>query len=947
MIHILLRRVAAFVVCLLCVTHQQAHAIDRACSAGQFWNPSVGACMKKPVKRLTADDIFIKATDILEGKVADKQDPDAINMLSANCTAKHPASCQLLGFLHALGRSVTADNDKAARYYAESCALGLLDGCVDAAQLDQRIGQADVARKKFLVACEKGSANACTGAAEMAEEGAGGEVDDALSKGLFGKAFAMNVAACPASSAACHQLGISHWKGRGTIKDASKAYKLWTAACNSGYGMSCHFQAQALEQGFGVQEDPKGGIAIYERACRQYDSAVACSTMAERLAIDKREPEQTKQLAERACKLDSQYCATLGELYRIGFSVTADEKTASRLLGSACLGGGAPSCVFYAKRLQDGIGVTRDPLMARAMYLRACNAGNAAGCAGIAQLSADSAKTREEFEAALNYAKKACTGESGDGCNLAGALVASGKHSTKGPELKRAFEFYVSGCEHQSPSACSSAAEGYASGDQVAKDDVKAAELYDKACGGNGKTFIASACQTVSSIYERGVGVTVDLRKALLFSAHACEFNELDGCLALDRLAKASKASDKDKGIAVNSLDEVCRKHPGDIPCLIKGDLQSTGGTLFSKSAKSAFDLYSKSCAEKSDLGCSRLAVAYENGLGTSKDRPKALALWKSLCDSEVSFGCLGLAIHYDQNKQHNEAAPIMAAACELGNGTACTGAGYNAYVSRGGTRWDVALAMQRYQRGCELKDAIGCGNVGELFEYGIGVPADAKKAYEFYTKGCELGSPSSCGRSARSLARGHGVNRDTSKAEDLYRQACNSSAEPSPESCRELADLLSSQANTSPKPTLQADIARFRTSAFVAAKAFAVENPYYMWVLGTFYADGVATPKDPAAASEWYVKACDGYDPMGCLAAGVAFSNGSVAKNADRARVYYERACAAGVEAGCLGAGGAARPPAVTKKGCASCSSSELPRGSEFTFVAVLLIFFSRRRRA
>ena len=41
-----------------------------------------------------------------------------------------------------------------------------------------------------------------------------------------------------------------------------------------------------------------------------------------------------------------------------------------------------------------------------------------------------------------------------------------------------------------------------------------------------------------------------------------------------------------------------------------------------------------------------------------------------------------------------------------------------------------------------------------------------------------------------------------------------------------------------------------------------AKENPSYMYLLGTFYRDGVATVKDPAKATEWFVKACEGgYD--------------------------------------------------------------------------------------
>ena len=108
---------------------------------------------------------------------------------------------------------------------------------------------------------------------------------------------------------------------------------------------------------------------------------------------------------------------------------------------------------------------------------------------------------------------------------------------------------------------------------------------------------------------------------------------------------------------------------------------------------------------------------------------------------------------------------------------------------------------------------------------------------------------------------------KDLARAEEMYRAGCETD---SPRACKALADLLKKTGKGTPS-----QIAQLRQRAFDAAKLQAPGNPFYRWILGTFHLEGVATLADARAAAELFVQACEGYDPVGCLAAGRLYLEG------------------------------------------------------------------------
>ena len=93
--------------------------------------------------------------------------------------------------------------------------------------------------------------------------------------------------------------------------------------------------------------------------------------------------------------------------------------------------------------------------------------------------------------------------------------------------------------------------------------------------------------------------------------------------------------------------------------------------------------------------------------------------------------------------------------------------------------------------------------------------------------------------------------------------------------------------------------IAALRQKAFDLAQGEAKQNPYYMYLVGTFYRDGVTVVREPHRASEWFDKACAGNDAEGCIAAG-AMLLGAKPPDYEAAAVDFEKACAAGFDESC-----------------------------------------------
>ena len=924
-------RVAIAIVLALCAT---AGAVDRNCPKGQQWSISAGACVKKPpAPRLSPQEKYNQASDELEGKGLPKGksiDPaHAVKLLDEACDARHGSSCTLLGFLSARGRSKLARDDaRAMTYFVKACAVDDLEGCINIGDLGVRTAEFAAARVAFQRACELGSGIGCARAGDLIERGIGGAASPSAAQTMFEKSMALLAPKCPEDPGACVVIGMLEEHGKGVAKDATKAIASYRRGCAGGSGEACMRLATSLDAGIAGAKDVAGANEAFDKACTRYDNGDACQKIGERLGIAKQNLPHAFELAKRGCELDPKYCGTLAEFYRLGFGIAAaDQSEATRYYKTACEAGGG-WCEAYGRRAHDGVGTTADPSAAQVALERGCNGGWPVACYQAAQYLI-SAKTDDARAAKI--AMLGCDAKHGNSCYLAGWLASVGRTGgLAAPD--RALQLFERACDATSAVGCNAAGDVYRGGTGTIADPQKAIAFYERACTGTADELYAPACKTWGTMAYFGEAGAKDAALALRSFMRACKYGEPDTCAYLATLVIETSSPVEP---VLEVMEQSCTDHH-EQACIALGN--QLAASQRETDRRKAYDVFTASCGRNTDDGCLRQADLLADGWGITKDVAKAEGIYRGRCDGGRAAACFGMARLYERQEHPDEALRMYLRACDGDWADACSSVGF-AYYTAHGVRWDVAAAAKYFTKACDLGSSVGCTNSGDVYRYGAGAPLDHKKAFAFYEKSCKPNDPTGCAGVGHYYATGEGGTKaDAKRAQQSLRAACGNDAYVMPEACKDLATLLDQQHTG----TL-AEIARLRTTAFARAQELAKDNPYYQYVLGTYYAEGMATVRDAAKSLELLSKACDGFDPLGCIAAGKALRATKQPLDAERARVYFERACAAGVDDGGLASAATGGPKPVGKTGC-GCSGEVAP--GAHAGLALLVLAIIRRRR-
>lgn len=151
----------------------------------------------------------------------------------------------------------------------------------------------------------------------------------------------------------------------------------------------------------------------------------------------------------------------------------------------------------------------------------------------------------------------------------------------------------------------------------------------------------------------------------------------------------------------------------------------------------------------------------------------------------------------------------------------------------------------QVFAQSCQAKDAMACNNLGLLYQRGLHVSKDLKRANEFLERSCSLGAPIGCHNLAINLTHARGIPKDIKQANTLFQAACTTK------------------------------LARSCTN------------------LGISHARGRGLPIDHAKAAALYKQGCDGGSAIGCTNLGMAHERGQgVKKQPVLANTLFDKAC-------------------------------------------------------
>jgi TPR repeat protein len=258
---------------------------------------------------------------------------------------------------------------------------------------------------------------------------------------------------------------------------------------------------------------------------------------------------------------------------------------------------------------------------------------------------------RSDLQGALTARTRACDLGEKYACLEAAAFWEEGRAGTK--DLVRTLALRTKGCDLRAQDGCTDAGVAYARGEGTAKDVERGLGLMRMGCDLGSKI----GCKNLAFRYRDGDGVPVDLARSFTLAARAC---------------------DEGSGVDTSVAGYV------GAACTLAADALIAGrGVRRDRKRAAEFDLsavswYDVSCRTDTK-DCFDLALALDQGRGTTADPKRARDLYQ--------------------------------AACDAGNFSACNNLGNLVNRGRGGAR-SVAMARQLFDRACHGGDETGCENL-------------------------------------------------------------------------------------------------------------------------------------------------------------------------------------------------------------------------------------------
>lgn len=1000
-----MRSICAFVViATVLLLAAPASAVPTvSCGDGKVFDESRGTC-RKVVKKCA------KVSDALDHVKAFEKDGDVkeadlgVKLLDKLCTKQSCVeACSQLGVVHMNARAnVTKNVQTALDFYVKACDLKDDEACIQAFEIHHQglLGTADSTKGLPYLekACTKRkSGRACHRIAQLYEwGGVNVTYDSDKAAKLYEQAFPLLEKDCQDDDGqACATVGEYYQNRKSDLKTALARFK---RGCNNDSAMACYQLAylqdpeayfwvsgrdQVMDPGcilpssYNTQcgdymdndgdrksdfgQDPgctsatdndendtapppppladtcwATPYALYEKACTKYDHAESCIKAGGWLSDQrvKGDTSKVETMAKRVCKLTAYSCTLWAKLKDAGVLVPYDAQGARELYAQACEAGNGESCVTAAERFIWAY----DYPNALKLFEKACDLYQPSACTRAGYEYQNGYTTPQDLPRAYILFQTACNRGDVEGCISTGNMLLLGTDDgSSRPKPQEAAAYFESACNNYgNTSACSTLAGLYEVGTVNGKPELGLAlQYYESSClAWDG--WDTTSCLKV--VKYRSEGATKDALAAARAQIVICRnYGTLDDCKKADRMLREAKADIYTRDELRTRLESACwAAYPIESSCLALALFYRDGSFAISRDPAQSKAILTESCDRSAAMSCNYLAATYEQG----GDAATAVTFYTRACDGWHRDACVDAARLRGDPREALEAYTRLCYDEQLPR--ACSSAA-TAYYAAQGTTWDMGEAYRLFDRSCELEDPLGCDRMGVMWEHGVGQPADPARAYDAYRRACGGGYAPACGRAGRLLELGNGVAADAAAAERGYVAACDAE---SPDACRWLADLYAANGKQ-PAPK----IAQLNQRAIDLAKRQSTGDAYQLWMLGTFHRDGVATMKNPTAAAEVFVQACDAYLPLGCLDAGRMYL-GAEGLEADypRAKVQLDKACAANVFEACTLASDAKAGPRAAvvgprARGC--CQTGE--GGGDGVVPTILLsaaLFVATRRR-
>lgn len=197
-------------------------------------------------------------------------------------------------------------------------------------------------------------------------------------------------------------------------------------------------------------------------------------------------------------------------------------------------------------------------------------------------------------------------------------------------------------------------------------------------------------------------------------------------------------------------------------------------GAGVEKNPETAFENYLSAAAAGSFSAMANLADCYRTGFGTSVDVEKC-KIWAEGAANEgyaPAMIVLGKLYKGNESVRNYEKARYWLGRANEQSHPEAPGLLGNLYDNGFGVPADAAKAAEYFKQGAEKNDAYALFYLGYFYQSGRGVAKDYAKAVEMYQRASELGNSGAMGNLGVLYSTGNGVPKDFAKAAELFQKA-------------------------------------------------------------------------------------------------------------------------------------------------------------------------------
>ncbi len=216
--------------------------------------------------------------------------------------------------------------------------------------------------------------------------------------------------------------------------------------------------------------------------------------------------------------------------------------------------------------------------------------------------------------------------------------------------------------------------------------------LFQKECLENN----ATACANLSSEFQMGVRLDLDLNKALLLSQKACRLGRLNACVAVNNI----------KFEFLKNLDE--KTYQSNLEYFLDQNSSSALlkriSDLATKDINKTFILAKKGCKEGFEATCAGLSFMYARGQGVEKDLIKAKELSSKICEKNAKF-CFAQGWAELFSKNDILARKLFYKSCKAGYYSDCDLAIDEKFKNQALRLYLFKIAQKHNQNQCQISD--------------------------------------------------------------------------------------------------------------------------------------------------------------------------------------------------------------------------------------------------